>query len=197
MSDESRIELWADKGLTITDRLETTPAVKRDIDQSLLDQKLQRGDLLQRIRLRRYPSIEVDFDTLYAGSVQGDIDDAKQKLFEIGFRNGPLAYVEVTEKFGPDDGSLWLNIIRETGSFPNVPLNNFVGFRRIKDQIHISIFRDEKRDMVHVLAHREKSAALQPLRHLTISQGDAERGVRDFRDVWVDTFNNNVSTPLE
>lgn len=170
------------------------PVLKRpDIRTSMVQEKMNRGDKIQSLRLRFYPSIDVEFDKLYAGSIEGDIDDARQLLMEAGFRNGPTAYVEVTDEFGPDDGSYWLHIITETGKFPRVE-NRLGIFRRIKDQVHVVTWVDE--EMVHFGAHREQSALLQPARHAVINDADARRGVRDFRNKWHDEFGTELRRPL-
>jgi len=198
MSDKSRFELWADKGLTLTDRLETAPAVKRDIDPAIMEQSIQRGDLLQEIRLKRYPSIEVSFDNLYAGTYRGTLDELEQKLFEIGYRNNATAYVEITDKLGPDDGSYSQQIVKESGEFPNLQISRPFGmiplYNRVKLQNHITTFVDG--DVVHILAHQETSAWLQPLRHLTVSEGDANIGIREFRQAWKDQFEEELPQPL-
>jgi len=194
----NRLDLWADKGLTLTDRLKTKPAVNRDIEPAVLEQKLQRGDLLQKIRLRRYPSIEVDFDTLYAGTYRGSLDELEQKLFQIGYRNNATSYVEVTQRLGPDDGSYSRQIIKEDSKFPHLNIDRPLGmipiYNRVKLQNHITTFVDG--DVIHILAHREISAWLQPLRHLAISEGDAEIGIREFRQSWRDEFGESLPQPL-
>jgi len=198
MTNKSRIELWTDKGLTITDRLKTKPAIERDIEPALLEQKLQRGDLLQKIRLRRYPSIEVDFNELYAGTYRGSLDELEQKLFQIGYRNNPSSYVEVTDKLGPDDSSYLRLIIKEDTEFPHLNIDRPLGmiplYNRVKLQNHITTFVDG--DVVHILAHQEASAWLQPLRHLTVSEGKAEIGIREFRQAWKDQFGEELPQPL-
>lgn len=172
------------------------PVLKRpDVRTSMVQQKIQRGNFVQRARLRRYPSINVDLNRVYAGSIQGDLDDAREILMEAGFRNGPLAYVEVTEEFGPDDGSYWLHIITETGKFPFIQ-NRFGVFRRIKDQIHVVNWLDEERGMVHFGAHREQSAPLQPARHAAINDARARQGIRDFRNKLRDDLGLELSHPL-
>lgn len=174
------------------------PALKRrDVRTSNVQEDINRGDRIQAARLRFYPTIDVEFSKVYAGSLDTtDLDKAEDKLFETGFRNGPLAYVEVTERFGPDIGSYWLHIITETGKIPLVE-NRLGLFRRVKDQIHVVAWRDEEREMIHFGAHREQSAILQPARHVRINDSDARRGVRDFRNKWFDTFGEELPAPLE
>lgn len=195
----TKLQLWRESSKGLKSRLNTNikePALDRsDVRTSLVQQKVERGDRLQEARLRRYPSIDVDLDKVYAGSIEGDLNDAKELVMEAGFRNGPLAYVEVTDQFGPDDGSYWLHIITETGKLPFI--ENRAGlFRRVKDQIHVVNWLDEDRGMVHFGAHREQSALLQPARHVTINDANARRGVRDFRNKWFDTFGEELPTPL-
>lgn len=193
-----KLDLWLDKGFTLTDRLDTKPAVQRDIDQDILDEKLQRGDILQEIRLRRYPSIEVELDRLYAGSFRGTLDELEQKLFDMGYRNNPTAYVESTDELGPDDGSYAQQIIKEDSELPNLNVERPFGmiplYSRLKLQNHIATFVDD--EFIHILSHQEISAWLQPIRHLTISEGDGEIGIREFRQSWSDEFNEELPTPL-
>lgn len=195
----TKVQLWREstKGLKsqFTSHVKDPPLKRSDVRTTLVQEKMQRGDRVQKLRLRFYPSIDMDFDRVYAGSIEGDLDDAKQLLMEAGFRNGPLAYVEVTEEFGPDDGSYWLHIITETGKIPRI--DNRLGlFRRIKDQIHVVTWLDEDRGMVHLGAHREQSAPLQPARHAVVNMADARRGIRDFRNKWSDEFGEELPQPL-
>lgn len=196
----TKIKLWRESSKGLKSQLTSSvkdPVLKRpDVRTSIVQQKMQRGDRIQSLRLRFYPSIDVDFDQLYAGSIEGDLDDAKNLLMEAGFRNGPLGYVEVTEEFGPDDGSFWLHIITETGKYPVVE-NRLGVFRRIKDQIHVVNWLDEERGMVHFGAHREQSALLQPARHAVINDADARRGIRDFRNKLDDEFGIELRRPLD
>lgn len=187
----TKLRLWRESSKGIKSQITSAvkePAFKRpDIRTSMVQAKMQRGDRVQSLRLRYYPSIDVDFEQVYAGSIQGDLDDAKELLMEAGFRNGPFAYVEVTDEFGPDDGSFWLHVITETGKYPVIE-NRLGLFRRIKDQIHVVTWLDEDRGMVHFGAHREKSAALQPARHAVINDADANRGIRDLNNKLSDEF---------
>lgn len=180
-----KLQLWRESSKGLKSQFTSAvqePVLKRpDVRTSMVQEKINRGDVVQKIRLRRYPSINVDLDRVYAGSIEGDLDDARELVMEAGFRNGPLAYVEVTDEFGPDDGSYWLHIITETGKFPVIQ-NRFGAFRRIKDQIHVVNWLDEDRGMVHFGAHREQSAPLQPARHAVINDASAQQGIRDFRN---------------
>lgn len=199
----TKIQLWRTSARGLKSRFHPqlkSPVLDRgDVRTALVQEKADRGDVIQEARLKRYPSIDVDFQQVYAGSVElGDdlsIEPVEDSLFEAGFRNGPFAYVEVTEEFGPDDGSYWLHIITETGRFPG--LENRLGlFRRIKDQVHVVIWVDEERQMAHFGAHREQSALLQPARHVVINEANARRGVRDFRNKWFDEFGDELPRPL-
>lgn len=195
----NKIQLWRESSKGIKSQLTSAvkdPALKRpDVRTSMVQQQMQRGDRVQDLRLRFYPSIDVDFEQVYAGSIEGDLDDAKQLLMEAGFRNGPFAYVEITDEFGPDDGSYWLHIITETGKFPKIE-NRFGLFRRVKDQVHVVTWLDEELEMVHFGAHREQSALLQPARHAAINEANAQRGVRDFRNKWEDEFSTELRRVL-
>lgn len=203
MTSKNRIELWRDKGLTLTDRLELQTAQQRT-ESEVFNRKVERGDISQELRLKYYPSIAVDrveFSKMYAGSIDGDLEKAEDLLFEMGFRNNPTAYVEVTDQFGPDDGSYARQFITEDSEFPYLgvsrPLGVVAWWNRIKLQYHVAVFVDTQRDMVHILCHREPSAWLQPARHISISEGNAEIGVRDFRDFWKDEFGEGIERPLE
>jgi len=195
-----KLNLWREASKGVKSRFTRNakePAIDRDnVRTSLVQEKIDRGDIAQRLRLRHYPSIDVDFQRVYAGSIEGDKGEAKQLLMEIGFRNGPLAYVEVTEQFGPDDGSFWLHIITETGKFPKIE-NRLGAFRRVKDQIHVVIWEDKDRGLTHFGAHREQSAPLQPARHAIVNDSDARRGIRDFRDKWFDELGKELPRPLD
>jgi hypothetical protein len=196
----SKTRLWRESSKGIKSRFTNAakdPPLKRDdVRTSLVQDKINRGGILQRLRLSRYPSIDVDFSRVYAGSIEGDKEEAKNKLMQAGFRNGPLAYVEVTDRFGPDDGSFWLHVITETGKFPFI--ENRTGlFRRVKDQIHVVVWEDPERSLTHLGAHREQSALLQPARHTAINDSNAMRGERDLRNKWIDTFGEELPRPLE
>lgn len=194
-----KINLWRDSERGLKSRLNTQvnpPALDRDdVLTSLAQEKLERGDRIQRWRLENYPSIDVNFDTVYAGSIEGTAEDAQELLMDIGFRNGPFAYVEVTDEFGPDDGSYWLHIITETGKFPVIE-NRLGLFRRIKDQVHVAVWEDQERGLTHLGAHREQSALLQPARHVTLNDSNAQRGVRDLRDKFKDELGEELPQPL-
>lgn len=169
------------------------PAVKREDLQDLqVDIKMERGDRLQQLRLKRYPSIDVDRDKLIAGKIEEPLSEAEDRLNTIGFRTNPTAYVEVTEENGPDDGSYSKQVITETGGNLDIPrvTNQPLFFRRVKEQIHVVLFQVP--DGTEFLAHREKSAWLQPARHVTVPESSARRGVRDFRDAWFDEFGEEL-----
>lgn len=195
----TKFNLWRDINKGFKSRFNSAvknPVINRpDIPTQRVQSSIDRGDRIQEARLKRYPSINVDFDRVYAGSIQGDLEDAEEALFRIGFRNGPLAYVEVTDRFGPDDGSYWLHIITETGKLPVIE-NRLGLFRRIKDQVHVVVWEDEDRGMVHFGAHREQSALLQPARHVAINEANARRGIRDFRNKWSDEFGQELERRL-
>lgn len=202
MPNKSKVEMWKDKKLASTGRLRKPAAVERDeIDDELLEQKISRGDLIQKARLRFYPSIEIDFFDFYAGSVSDlSLTEVEDVLFDIGFRNNPIAYVEVTDKFGPDDGSFARQFITEDDEFPYLgtsrPLGVVTWWNRIKIQYHVTTFVDEDRGMIHILCHRESSAWLQPARHLTVSEPEGKIGSRDFRDFWEDEFGEELPAPM-
>ena len=188
-----KFNLWrdADKGLKTrfnSDRLK--PAAKReDISDLQIDLKIERGTRLQEARLKRYPSIDVDYDTMYAGQMKGGLSDAKDRLVEMGFRNNPTAYVEVTEEYGPDEGSYSLQYITEGSKRFTIPRisSQPALFHREKRQIHVTLYEVDESE-VHFLAHEERSAWLQPMRHVAVNDSSARIGVRDFRDKWYDEF---------
>ena len=192
----AKFKLWRESSLGVKSRFKSdvnSPVSSLDsVDNREVKKSIRRGDKVQQARLKYYPSINVDFAGLHAGHIDGDADDAEELLFEVGFRNGPLAYVEVTDQYGPDDGSYWLTVVRETGQLSMVE-NRTRAFRRVKDQIHVTIYDQSNQDgLTHFLAHREPSAVLQPARHSTHDSADAARGVRDFRDIWYDTFGEEL-----
>lgn len=199
----------------ITDRIDKIPrprdeigrgkpaAVRReDLDRQILEETWDRGDGAQRFRLRVYPTVDIPIDEIYAGSVPLSVglDGLEQKLYDIGFRNNPTAYVEITEEFGPDDGSYSKQVIEADTEFPHLgverPFGLVTWWNRTKDQYHATIFVDEERQMFHIGCHREASAWSQPVRHVTISEGDGMVGARDFRDFWYDEFSEELPRPL-
>ena len=188
-----KFNLWRDANKGIKTRFNSgkrKPAVKReDVSDLKIDLKIERGSRLQEARLKRYPSIDVDYDSLFAGKIQGDLSDAKDRLTSIGFRNNPTAYVEITEEHGPDEGSYSRQFITEgsrrfdlprIGSQPSL-------FHREKRQLHVTVYEVDESE-VHFLAHEERSAWLQPMRHVAVNDSSARIGVRDFRDAWYDEF---------
>lgn len=192
-----RLKSWLSKGFTATARLQTEPAIDKDIDEEVINRKLERGGFLQNARLRRYPSIEVNFSNLYAGTFRGSLQELTQKMFEMGYRNQPTAYVEVTDKFGPDDGSFAKHTIEEDTDFPHLnigrPFGNVPIWNRVKLQDHVAVFVEG--DEIHLLAHREPSAWLQPARHLAVDPNE-DIGIREFRLDWQDEFDESLPTPL-
>lgn len=165
---------------------------RSDVAQPSVQAKMDRGDRLQELRLRYYPSIDVDRDKLYAGYITGDLQDAKDMLHEMGFRNNPTAYVEVTDEYGPDDGSYSLQYITEDATrldFPRITQQPTL-LKRVKRQIHVTVY--ELDDRVEFLVHEEMSAWLQPARHVVKGDSTARIGVRDFRDEWYDEFEEEL-----
>lgn len=193
---KEKFNLWRDANKGFKSRFMNAakdPAAKRDdLPDLQVQMKMERGDKLQEARLKRYPSIDVDRDKLLAGTIPGDLEEAEDRLNTLGFRNNPTAYVEVTEENGPDDGSYSRQIVTETGGRLDIPrvTNQPLFFRRVKDQIHLALY--ELQDEVEVLAHRERSAWLQPARHVLVNDASARRGVRDLRDIWFDEFEEEM-----
>lgn len=188
--------LWRSGRRGIKSRLNSSvskPAAARDdIPDVVVSNKAKRGDTLQRLRLMYYPSIDVDKDKLYAGEIEDDISDAENRLLDLGFRNNPTAYVEVTEEHGPDDGSYSLQRISEDGSRADIPriTQQPSYWKRTKLQFHITLY--ELQEKVIFLCHKEISAWLQPARHVWNSDASARIGVRDFRDMWYDEFEEEL-----
>lgn len=192
----TKFQLWRQEGVGFKSRFNTElqpPVIDRDdISSIIVNNKIERGDLLQKIRLRRAPSINVDRARLFAGMVPGSKEDAENALLQMGFRSNPTAYVEVTEQHGPDDGSYALVEVTETGA--NVDVPQFAArpsfYKRMKRQIHVVIYEVESG--VLFLTHDERSAWLQPMRHVFVNDASARVGVRDFRDLWFDTFGEEL-----
>lgn len=187
----TKFRLWRESGKGFKSRFSNSlhdAVVKRpDVPTATVTGSIDRGDRLQTWRLKHYPSIDVEFDKLYAGEVEATLEEAEDKLNDIGFRNNPTAYVEVTDEYGPDDGSYSRQIVTETGVRFDIPTvyGTPSFFRRVKDQIHVTVFRIED-ERIAFLAHREKSAWMQPMRHVFVSDASARRGIRDLRDAWYD-----------
>lgn len=193
----TKLKLWASRRRGIKSRVfsnaRESVQARDDIPNILVSKKIDRGDALQKARLRFYPSINVDYDLLFAGKVDEGLDVAEDMLLEIGFRNNPTAYVEVTEKHGPDDGSYSLQHITETGGRLNIPrISQQPSYwKRAKRQIHVTLYQTS--DGTEMLAHEEISAWLQPARHVVEGDVTARVGVRDFRDLWFDEFGEELS----
>lgn len=194
---KSKIDLWREKGLTLQGRLNADPpAVDRDgIPKDVLDDKIQRGDITQELRLRYYPTIDLTEkkENYYAGTFEGTLEELEDKLYNIGYRNNPTAYVEVMDGLGPDDGSYARVEITESQEFPYLGISRPFGvvtwWNRLKEQNHLTTFVDG--DQVHVFVHKEASAWLQPIRHVTVSEGD-DIGSDEFDIRW-----DNEYEPLE
>lgn len=191
-----KIQLWRESGKGFKTRLDSglnSPVVDRsDVATATVNQSISRGDTAQTLRLRYYPSIDVDRDDLFAGYIEGDLEEARDKLFQLGYRNNPTAYVEVTDENGPDNGSFARQYVTEAQvgrgrehvtNFPTI-------FKRTKRQIHVCIWEVE--DRVEYLAHDEKSAWLQPMLHVKIPDVKARRGVQEFRLDWYDEFGEEL-----
>ncbi|EGQ44204.1 MAG: hypothetical protein J07AB43_02630 [Candidatus Nanosalina sp. J07AB43] len=193
--DQSKIEMWREKGLTLRSRLnaDPPPVDRDDIPQSTLQNKIERGDVIQELRLRFYPSIGLTErkNDYYAGSFRGSIDEFEDKAYSIGYRNNPTAYVEIIDGLGPDDGSYARIEITESQEFPYLgfdrPFGIVTWWNRVKEQNHLTTFIDEEEDLVHIFVHKEASAWLQPIRHATVSEGD-NIGAKEFTLRWEDNY---------
>lgn len=191
-----KLSLWRDAQRGVKSRLSNkvkdSALDREDVSDVLVNTKIKRGDTTQGLRLRYAPSIDVDLDKVFAGSVDAEMDEVREALRMLGFRNNPTAYVEITEEHGPDDGSFSKLLVTESGGRFNIPhLSPQPGFfRRVKDQIHIVVWDTD--DGVEFGAHREQHAWLQPTRHLVDNDADMRIGVRDFRDMWFDEFQQEL-----
>jgi len=197
-----KLALWIDTDKGLKSRINTKkPVVARsDIPQVKTQRSLDRGERLQRARLRRYPSLDVNHRELFAGWLPNTLDQALETLYEVGFRDNPTAYVEVSDELGPDDWSLSLQSVTETGGDRIVPqiTSRVRHYRRMKRQIHLALYSVKESDSEYsmfdstadeitvVYAHEERSAWLQPMRHVTVNNSSARVGVRDFREKWYD-----------
>lgn len=192
----TKLKLWTSRKRGIKSRVfsEAREAVtaRDDIPNILVSKKIERGDRLQKARLRYYPSINVDHDVLFAGRTNVGLDETEDMLLEMGFRNNPTAYVEVSDRRGPDDGSYALQHITETGGRFDIPRVSQQPsyWKRAKRQIHVALF--ETPEGTEILAHEEISAWLQPARHVVDGDATARIGVRDLRDLWYDEFGEEL-----
>ena len=164
---------------------------RRDVAPRLLIIKWERGDLVQRFRYKVYPTIDVDPLRSYAGTNPGTHEETVKRLYQLGFRNNPTAYVEILGPLGPDDGSYARQTITEQAITPRFqgPLG-LLPFHRVKRQLHVVL--NDAPTGIDLYAHEERSAWLQPLRHGLLNDANYRIGVRDFRNTWLDTFH----TPL-
>lgn len=188
--------LWASRKRGVKSRVlsNVKPSAfeRDDIPDVLVANKIKRGDISQELRLRFYPTIDVDLDLLYAGEMPGNLTDAESRLVELGFRNNPTAYVEVTDEHGPDDGSYSKQFVTEDAGRVDVPqvLPQPALWKRLKEQYHVVVYDVD--DKVIFLCHKEISAWLQPARHVWDNETSARIGVRDFRQFWFDEFDEEL-----
>jgi hypothetical protein len=189
--------LWVSRNRGIKSRIfggaKPSALNRDDIPDVQVTSKIKRGDLLQELRLKYYPSIDVDLRNLYAGEMPGaSLSDAENRLVDLGYRNNPTAYVEVTDEHGPDDGSYSRQKITEDGGRLDIPqvTNQPAYWKRLKLQNHITLY--ELSGGVIFLAHEEVSAWLQPARHVVDNEASARIGVREFRQAWFDEFNEEL-----
>lgn len=192
-----KLDLWRESTAGFKSRFHSEvnpPVLKRDdIVDAKIKRSVDRGGRLQKLRLRFYPSIDVDRDKLFAGRIDmASVEDVEEMLVKLGFRNNPTAYVEVTDEHGPDDGSYSRTFITETAGRFDVPKPVQVPsiYKRKKEQLHVVLY--ELEDGVEILAHEERSAWLQPARHVVKNDASARIGVRDFRDIWFDNFGEEL-----
>jgi len=200
--DDTKLEMWKKKGLTLRARMDANPpAVDRgDIPEDTLEEKLERGDILQKLRLRYYPTVNLTGkkSTYYVGSFEGTLDKLEDLIYDIGYRNNPTAYVEVMGGLGTDDGSYARVEITESQEFPYLGISRPFGvvtwWNRVKEQNHLTTFVDG--DYVHIFVHKEASAWLQPIRHVTVSEGDGI-GSEEFELRWNDNYDIELKNKLD
>lgn len=191
-----KLSLWRESGkglkTRLDDRIQPSVVDRPGVSSVEVQGAIERGDFAQRARLNHYPSIDVSREQLFAGRIDGDLEEARERLFQLGYRNNPTAYVEVTEETGPDDGSYARQYVTETGVGKGREyLSNYPTlWRRLKRQIHVCIW--DVGDGVEFLAHDEKSAWLQPMLHVAITDVKARRGVQEFRLDWYDEFGEEL-----
>lgn len=199
--DDTKLEMWKKKGLTLRARMDANPpAVDRDdIPEDTLEEKLERGDILQKLRLRYYPTLDITKkkNNFYVGTVKKSLDELEDLIFKIGYRNNPTAYVETIEGLGTDDGSYARNEITESQEFPYLGIGRPFGivtwWNRVKEQNHLTTFVDG--DYVHIFVHKEASAWLQPIRHVTLSEGD-DQGSAEFKLRWNEKYDIELQNVL-
>lgn len=191
-----KINLWRDvnKGFKtrFSNKLNEPVIQRNDLEQELIQNKIERGDRLQKLRLRFNPSVDINLEKNFAGKVDDDLDEIINTLVEMGFRNNPTSYVEVSEEHGPDDGSYSRQIITETAGRFNIPqlvLRPAI-YRRKKRQVHVVLYETD--NGIIIAAHEEQSAWLQPARHVIINDASARIGVRKFRNQWFDEFKSEL-----
>jgi len=168
------------------------PMDREDIPDVQVANKVKRGDISQKLRLMYYPSIDVDKNNLYAGEIQGSLEDAVKILNQMGMRSNPTAYVEVTEDHGPDDGSYSRQIVTEDEAKFDVPqvTSQPSIYKRVKRQTHAAVY--DISDRVIFLAHDEISAWLQPARHVVKGDVSPRVGVRNFRNRYYDEMEEEL-----
>jgi hypothetical protein len=171
-----------------------SPALERDdIPDVQVTNKIKRGDLAQELRLRYYPTVDINLNEYYAGEIPGaTIDDVTNRLLQMGMRNNPTAYVEVTDEYGPDDASYAKQFITEDGSRIDVPQISAqpTFWKRLKNQYHVVLY--DVNDSIILACHKEVSAWLQPARHVAQPGVSGRLGVRDFRQMWFDEFDEEL-----
>lgn len=193
----NKLQLWASgrRGIKSSFVGDTkAPALEReDIPDVLVTNRIKRGDKLQELRLRFYPTVDVELQNLYAGEMRGaSKEDAVNRLIDLGYRSNPTAYVEVTDEHGPDQGSYSRQLITEDGGKLDIPRASQQPsfWKRVKLQNHVVLY--ELDDRILFLAHKEVSAWLQPARHVVSGDVSARIGVRDFRNLWFDEFGEEL-----
>lgn len=188
----NKARLWISRSRGVKSRffsdVKRSARERDDIPDVLVANKIKRGGVLQKARLKYYPSIDVDKNMLYTGEIEGTLDDAIEILNAMGYRNNPTAYVEVTDEHGPDDGSYSRQMVTEDDARFDIPqvVPAPLIYKRLKRQNHITLYDVD--DRVIFLAHEEISAWLQPARHVVVGDATARIGVRNFRNRFYDEF---------
>lgn len=181
-----KFSLWRDstKGLTSRFRKELKPPVTKRDDISEVDvtKLLDKASIGRKIRLKHSPTIDIDREQLYAGTIPVTKEKLEGTLKQMGFRTNLGAYVEVLNG-KPDDGAYSKNTVTELSRRVDVPqVYGTVGlFPRVKEQLAVTVFEGDGE--VDIMAHKTVSPMAQPVRSTERSDGSAREGVREFRSL--------------
>jgi len=194
LKDKAKLWLSRNRGLKsrVLADVKKPVAHRQDVKQLQVRQSVRRGNEMQKLRLKYYPSIDIPYNKLFSGKIKGTLGDAEDKLVNLGFRNDPTAYVEVTKEYGPDNGSFSKQYISETGGRIDIPrvTQQPTFWKRTKEQVHTTCF--EVGDEIHFCTHKELSAWLEPARHVFANDVSARQGVQQFRWMWFNEYDEEL-----